>query len=98
MNVLLIIVSHRVIAIVYVGILAIDITLLFVLAHALARKWPHPFFCTFDRIGTPIITSMMSAIQRIHRVSRGASLFWGSLVLSMARVLLTVLAQTFLTV
>ncbi len=95
MEILVSIIGYAVVVIAYVGIIAVDITLFFLLAHVLARKWPQPLFSRFDKIGSPIIEPLINATQRIGRFSNHTC-FWISLALSISRLFLTSIVHAML--
>ena len=98
MDILTTILSYALLMVIYLGILALDITLFFLIARFLATRWPRPLFNRFDEVGTPLITPLFDVTQRIGRVPYYECFFWISLALGIGRFILLSIMQSMTTV
>ena len=83
------------IAAVHLTVIALDVTLFFLVVRCLAIKWPVALVTTFDDIGSPIVDRLLQAAQPFGS-SRGNRFLAVSLTLTVVRLVLVASVQTFL--
>lgn len=85
--------SHALMLLLYVTIVACDVTLFFVLAKFLATKWDASPFRNFSRAGKPITEPLFRVAQDAFRVDERACFLGLSIGLSACRCCLVVVIQ-----
>jgi len=95
MNILVGLFGYFFIAAIHLVVIALDVTLFFLMARGLANKWPVALFIAFDSIGSPVVDRLLRAAKPLGGSCQGRFLA-AFLALTVVRVGLVASAQVFL--
>lgn len=80
----------------HIGVLALDVTLFMLFSKYLSILWPVSPFTNFAKVGEPLVAPLIAATKRVGNVSYRASFFWSSLLLSVGRLALVTISNSFI--